>query len=52
MSDAAIYDGYCVECREKRLYTGEIRISESRRRMARSTCSVCDFTINRILRKA
>jgi len=49
---AASYEGYCVKCKEKRHYTGEVRISESGRRMARGTCPVCGSTINRILGKA
>jgi len=46
------YEGYCVKCKEKRHYEGEVRISESGRRMARGTCPVCGSTINRILGKA
>jgi hypothetical protein len=46
------YEGYCVKCKEKRNYEGEVRISESGRRMARGTCPVCGSTINRILGKA
>jgi hypothetical protein len=49
---AGSYEGYCVKCKEKRHYEGEIRISESGRRMARGTCPVCGSTINRILGKA
>jgi len=49
---AASYEGYCVKCKEKRHYEGEVRISESGRRMARGTCPVCGSTINRILGKA
>jgi hypothetical protein len=46
------YEGYCVKCKAKRHYTGEVRISESGRRMARGTYPVCGSTINRILGKA
>jgi|GEM_PF-180972 hypothetical protein len=49
---ADTYEGYCVKCKEKREYSGEVRISDSGRRMARGTCPVCGTTINRILGKA
>jgi Domain of unknown function (DUF5679) len=49
---ADTYEGYCVKCKEKREYTGEVRVSDSGRRMARGTCPVCGTTINRILGKA
>jgi hypothetical protein len=49
---AASYEGFCLKCQEKRHYDGEIRISESGRRMARGTCPVCGSTISRILGKA
>ncbi|WP_198537821.1 DUF5679 domain-containing protein [Frankia sp. KB5] len=53
MSDSTSnYEGYCLKCKEKRHYTGEVRISESGRRMARGSCPVCGSTINRILGKA
>ena len=44
---ADTYEGYCVKCKEKREYTGEVRVSDSGRRMARGTCPVCGTTINR-----
>jgi hypothetical protein len=49
---ADTYEGYCVKCKEKREYTGEVRVSDSGRRMARGTCPTCGTTINRILGKA
>ncbi|WP_198946528.1 DUF5679 domain-containing protein [Pseudofrankia asymbiotica] len=56
MSDSTeTYEGYCVKCKEKRSYQGTVRISASRRRMARGTCGVCGVCgsiINRILGKA
>jgi hypothetical protein len=48
----ARYEGYCVKCQEKRHYEGEIRISESGRRMAQGACPVCGSTISRIVGKA
>jgi hypothetical protein len=49
---AQTHEGYCVKCKTKRHYQGEIRTSESGRRMARGTCPVCGSTINRFLAKA
>jgi hypothetical protein len=45
-------DAYCVKCKEKRDFTGEIKVSESGRRMAQGTCPVCGTKLNRILGKA
>ena len=53
MADGATtYEGYCVKCRKKRHYIGEIRVSRTNRRMARGDCPVCGSTINRILGNA
>jgi Domain of unknown function (DUF5679) len=49
---AETYEGYCVKCREKRHYHGEVRVSDSGRRMARGICPVCGTIINRILGRA
>jgi Domain of unknown function (DUF5679) len=49
---ADTYEGYCVKCKEKREYQGEVTISTSGRRMARGRCPVCGTTVNRILGKA
>jgi hypothetical protein len=49
---ADTYEGYCVKCKEKRTYQGEIRTSESGRRMAQGPCPVCGTKVNRILGKA
>ncbi len=46
------YEGYCVKCKEKREFDGEVRVSESGRRMAQGTCPVCGTKMNRILGKA
>ena len=45
-------DAYCVKCKEKRDFTGEIKVSESGRRMAQGICPVCGTKLNRILGKA
>jgi len=49
---ASTYEGYCVKCKQKRYYVGEIRISTTKRRMASGRCPVCSSTINRILGNA
>jgi hypothetical protein len=49
---ADTYEGYCVKCKEKRTYQGEVRTSESGRRMAQGPCPVCGTKVNRILGKA
>ena len=46
------YNGYCVKCKEKRDFEGEVKVSESGRRMAQGTCPVCGTKMNRILGKA
>jgi hypothetical protein len=49
---AETYNGYCVKCKEKRDFEGEVKESESGRRMAQGTCPVCGTKMNRILGKA
>ena len=49
---ADTYEGYCVKCKEKRKFEGEVRTSESGRRMAQGPCPVCGTKVNRILGKA
>ena len=49
---ADTYEGYCVKCKEKRQFDGEVSVSESGRRMAKGTCPVCGTKMNRILGKA
>jgi hypothetical protein len=46
------YNGYCVKCREKRDFDGQVVVSDSGRRMAKGTCPVCGTKMNRILGKA
>jgi uncharacterized protein DUF5679 len=52
MAESYTGDAYCVKCKEKRDFTGEIKISESGRRMAQGVCGVCGTKLNRILGKA
>jgi hypothetical protein len=49
---AETYNGYCVKCKEKRDFEGEVKVSESGRRMAQGICPVCGTKMNRILGKA
>ena len=49
---AESYEGYCVKCKEKRTFQGEVKVSDSGRRMAQGTCPVCGTKMNRILGKA
>jgi len=49
---AESYNGYCVKCKEKRDFEGEVKVSESGRRMAQGPCPVCGTKMNRILGKA
>jgi hypothetical protein len=46
------YEGYCVKCKEKREFEGEVTVSDSGRRMAKGECPVCGTKMNRILGKA
>lgn len=46
------YEGYCVKCREKRTFDGEVSVSDSGRRMAKGTCPTCGTKMARILGKA
>jgi hypothetical protein len=48
---AETYNGYCVKCREKRDFVGEIH-ENNNRRMAKGKCPVCGTTVTRILGKA
>jgi hypothetical protein len=45
------YNGYCVKCREKRDFDGEISETNGRR-MAKGICPVCGTKMTRILGKA
>lgn len=49
---AETYNGYCVKCKEKRDFEGEVTTSDSGRRMAKGICPVCGTKMNRILGKA
>ncbi len=48
---AETYNGYCVKCKEKRDFEGEVTRPNGRR-MAKGICPVCGTKMNRILGKA
>ncbi|MHA6798618.1 DUF5679 domain-containing protein [Bounagaea algeriensis] len=48
---ADTYNGYCVKCREKRDFSGEVAETNGRR-MAKGTCPVCGTKMTRILGKS
>jgi uncharacterized protein DUF5679 len=48
---AESYNGYCVKCKDKRDFDGDIAETNGRR-MAKGTCPVCGTRMNRILGKA
>ena len=52
MAETYTGEAYCVKCKEKRHFTGEVKISVSGRRMAQGTCPTCGTKVNRILGKA
>jgi hypothetical protein len=51
---AETYTGtaYCVKCKEKRDFTGEVTVNAKGTRIAKGTCPVCSTTVTRILCKA
>lgn len=46
------YEGYCVKCKQKREFEGNVEISKTGMNMAKGTCPVCSTKMNRILGKA
>jgi hypothetical protein len=51
-SVAEKYNGFCVKCKEKRDFDGEVTETKTGMRMAKGKCPVCGTTVNRILGKA
>jgi hypothetical protein len=49
---AQTYEGYCVKCKEKRTFEGNVEVSKTGMEMAKGKCPVCNTTVNRILGKA
>jgi hypothetical protein len=48
---AESYNGYCVKCKDKRDFEGDVTETNGRR-MAKGTCPACGTKMNRILGKA
>lgn len=48
---AETYNGYCVKCKDKRDFEGEIKETNGRR-MAQGLCPVCGTKMTRIMGKA
>jgi len=48
----ASYNGYCVKCRDKRDFDGQVELSKTNRRMAKGACPTCGTKMVRILGKA
>jgi hypothetical protein len=50
-SNVAEYEGYCVKCREKRKFDGEVKEMANGRKAAQGLCPVCGTKMNRMLGK-
>lgn len=48
---AETFNGYCVKCKEKRDFEGEIKTMDNGRKAAQGPCPVCGTKMNRILPK-
>ena len=46
------YNGYCVKCKAKRDFDGEVHQADTGRRMAKGTCPTCGTKMNRMLASA
>jgi len=47
----AEYEGYCVKCREKRTFDGEVKEMANGRKAAQGLCPTCGTKMNRMLGK-
>lgn len=45
------FNGYCVKCKDKRDFEGEVSVTKSGANMAKGPCPVCGTTVCRILPK-
>jgi hypothetical protein len=52
VSETYTGEAYCVKCKAKRDFTGEVVVNAKGTKMAKGTCPVCGTTLNRILGKA
>ncbi|MEA2460441.1 MAG: hypothetical protein QOH26_1765 [Actinomycetota bacterium] len=48
---AETYNGYCVKCREKRDFEGEVKDLANGSRAAQGSCPVCGTKMTRMLPK-
>ena len=51
MAESYTGEAYCVKCKEKREFTGNVEETNGRR-FAKGICPVCDTKVTRILGKA
>lgn len=51
MTAKTTYEGYCVKCRQKRNFEGEIRTLENGKKVAQGLCPECGTKMTRILPK-
>lgn len=47
----ATYEAYCVKCKEKRTFDGEVVEMKNGRKAAQGKCPECGTKLNRILGK-
>lgn len=45
-------EAYCVKCKAKRSFSGEVSVNAKGTRMAKGKCPECGTTVTRILGKA
>lgn len=43
------YEGYCVKCRQKRTFQGDVKTLKNGRQMAQGNCPVCNTKVSRFL---
>lgn len=48
---AQTYEGYCVKCRKKANFEGEVKMLDNGRRAAQGKCPECGTKMTRILPK-
>jgi hypothetical protein len=48
----ASYEGYCVKCREKRTFDGDVKELKNGSKAAQGACPVCGTKMTRMLPKS
>lgn len=43
------YVGYCSGCKERKIFTGKVIVTDSNREVAKGECEVCQSPMSRIL---